>query len=367
MPAAADQDVFVFRIGQLGDTLVALPAIHRIAELHPGARLWLITNAPPTPSMVTAWDVLSHSGLFAGVLFYSRRHPGQLLQLLLRCRAGRRRVLYYLSPPRSATQLRRDRWFLRWACGFQRIEAMPSPRRVAPRDADGKLLVMPRESERLLRSVDGRAQRPATPFLRPPLAAERRVDQLLAPLGELRDTPLIALGPGSKMPAKRWFLERYVEICRRMVERAPDARLMILGGAEDREAGEAIVHAVGAERALNLAGLTNVIESAAALARSGLYLGNDTGTMHLAASMGVPCVAIFTSRDNRDTWSPWGDGHCIMRRELACSGCMLEVCEREQMRCLDLISVDDVWNEVEPRLAALCAAAPPRRVLSYRS
>ena len=357
----------MFRIGQLGDTLAALPAIHRIAELHPDARLWLITNVPPTPSTVTAWDVLTHTGLFDGVLFYRRWHPGELLKLLLRCRAGRRRLLYYLSPPRSAAQLMRDRWFLRWACGFSRIEAMPLPTRLAPRDAHGKLLVLPRESERLLRSVDRQARRPATPFLRPPPSAALKLEQLLAPLGDLQSLSLVAVGPGSKMPAKRWFLDRYQEICRRIVASKPEARLLILGGAEDHAAGQAILDAVGPERALNLAGRTNIIESAAALARSGLYLGNDTGTMHLAASMGVPCVAIFTSRDNRDIWSPWGDEHAILRRDLPCSGCMLERCEREHMRCLDLISVEDVWREVEPRLASLRAAAVPAPVLSFGS
>ena len=365
--AEPDQDVFVFRIGQLGDTLVALPAIHRIAELHPGARLWLITNVPPTPTMVTAWDVLTHTGLFEGVLFYRRWHPGELLQLLLRCRAGRRRLLYYLSPSRSVTQLVRDTLFLRVACGFRHIEAMPLPTRVAPRDARGHLLVLPRESERLLRSVDPQARAPATPFLRPPPAAAAKVEQLLAPFGDLEDLPLIAVGPGSKMPAKRWFLDRYLEICRRIVAHKPESRLMILGGAEDHAARQAIVETLAAERVLNLAGKPNIIESAAALSRAGLYVGNDTGTMHLAASMGVPCVAIFTSRDNRDTWSPWGEEHAILRRDLACSGCMLERCERERMRCLDLISVDDVWREVEPRLNSLRAAASSPRVLSCRS
>src|SRR5262249_22067443 len=157
-----------------------------------------------------------------------------------------------------------------------------------------------RESERLLFSVDPHGLRPSPPFLQPTAAATRRADTLLAGLAP--DRPLIALGPGSKMPAKRWFLPRFVEVCRRIVAQHERAALLVLGGAEDRELGAELERALGAEHLRNLAGQTDIIESAALLARSCLYLGNDTGTMHLAASMGVPCVAIFTSRDNRDTW-----------------------------------------------------------------
>jgi ADP-heptose:LPS heptosyltransferase len=341
------RDVFVFRIGQLGDTLVALPAIQRIAERHAGARLWLITNAPAEASFVSAWDVLQHAGLFRGVLFYDRHTPRALLRLVLRLRRAQAAVVYYLSPPRSAARLRRDRWFLRYACGVSRIAAMPEPRPLVLRDARGRLRVLPRESERLLRSVDPYGALPTPPSRRPTAAALRRADELLMGLGE---RPLIALGPGSKMPAKRWFLPRFSEVCRRTLAQNQRAVVLVLGGAEDRELGLALERELGAERLRNLAGQTDIIESAAVLARCSLYVGNDTGTMHLAASMGVPCVAIFTSRDNRDTWSPWGEQHAVLRRELACSGCMLERCEREQMRCLDLISVEDVWCEVAKRL-----------------
>jgi ADP-heptose:LPS heptosyltransferase len=344
------RDVFVFRFGQLGDTLVALPAIHRIAQLHPHDRLWLITDQPARSSMVTAWDVLQHTGLFRGAVFYSRDDWRQIARLALRVRRSENPLLYYLSPVRSAARQRRDRVFFRWLCGVRAIEAMTPARELTPREPDGRLRVLPRETARLLASVDPAARPPSPPFLAPPSAAAHKTTALLQPLA---GRPLIALGPGSKMPSKRWFLERYLELCRRIVARHPNVGLVVLGGPEDRAEGERVLAAVGPERALNLAGETDIIESAAALAHCRLYIGNDTGTMHLAATMGVPCVAIFTSRENREVWYPWGDANAVLRRDLPCSGCMLERCEVERMRCLDLISVDDVWAEVAPRLDAL--------------
>lgn len=346
------RDVAIFRIGNFGDTLVALPAIHRIAEQNPGSRLWLITNTS-SASQVSSWDVLEHTRLFAGVLYYERRSVRALLRLALRCQRFHGAKLYYLMPARSEAALRRDRWFFRVLCGFREIAAVESAPLPAARGADGRLLVLPRECDRLLRTVDASAPILHAPLLRPPESTQARADSLLA---RVRGRPLLALGAGSKMPAKKWFHERYAELCRRSSAQFPELGLAVFGGPEDKAEGNALVDIFGPERACNLAGETNIIESAAAMQRCSLYLGNDTGTMHLAAIMGLPCVCVFTSRDNRDSWVPWGESHIVLRHDLPCSGCLLERCELERMRCLDLITVAEVWAALEPRLASLTRA-----------
>ena len=353
------QNVFVFRIGHFGDTVVALPAIHRIAALHPGARITLITNAPAKRSFVTAWDVLQHTRIFNEVLFYDATRARDLARLVFECRRLQPAHLYYLlSPPRSPKQRRRDELFFRRVCGFRNITGLDTRPSPELRDPAGNLLVLPRECDRLLGVVDPSGVSPEPPFLKPSPAAEDKVTGLLGPVaGKF----LVAMGPGSKMPAKKWFLDRYLEIARRITGRSPDTALVVFGGGEDRAECEQLVHGVGADRALNLAGATDIIESAAALARCAFFIGNDTGTMHLAGVMGLACVGVFTSRDNRDAWTPWGNSHTILRRDLGCSGCMLERCEVERMRCLDLISVDDVWAAVEPYLSAPRMGAAERR------
>jgi ADP-heptose:LPS heptosyltransferase len=350
-------NVCIFRIGQLGDTIVALPAIYRIAERHPGARITLITNAPADRAFVTAWDVLRHTGIFCSVLPYRPAKASDLLMLAVACRKLQPAHLYYLSPLRSTKQVRRDRVFFRWVCGFRRITGLDGQHQPALRDAAGKLLILSHESVRLLELIDAPGVTPQPPHLTPPPAAHRRVTELLRPF---EGRFLVALGVGSKMPAKKWFLDRYIVVARRIVDRYPDTALVMLGGSEDRAEGDQLVQAVGADRAINLAGTTDIIESAAALTRCAFFIGNDTGTMHLAAEMGVPCVAVFTSRDNPRAWEPWGTSHTVLRRDLACSGCLLERCEIEKMRCLDLITTEDVWAAVEPYMSS------PRCIASDR-
>lgn len=340
-------DVFVFRIGQFGDTVVALPAIHRIAQLHPTSRLVLITNAPSRGSFVTAWEVLKHTGLFAEAVSYDARNPRELFELAKRCRASRGAILYYLSPRRSVLQLARDTVYFKGVCGFAEVVGLSRALQPSMRDLRGQLRHLPREWERLLKVVDPTSPTPVAPFLKIDSPTSAKAWELLAPLAGRR---VVALGPGSKMPAKKWFPERFAEVAERILREYPDVGVAVFGGGEDRAQGDALVAALPRGAAVNCAGRTNIIESAAALAQCVAYVGNDTGTMHLAAIMGVPCIAIFTSRDNRDVWVPWGEAHEILRRDLPCSGCMLTECEAHEMRCLDLITVDDVLSAVRRRL-----------------
>jgi ADP-heptose:LPS heptosyltransferase len=349
---AADPSVYVFRIGQLGDTLVALPAIYELAKKFPTGNFTLITNRPQRTSHVTAWEVLKHTGLFRDVLFYDASRPVSIAALAARIRARRGdKLLCYLSPQRQPRQLRRDRLFYRWICGLDRVVGMDLAEEPEWRNPDGSLRRFPLESDRLLEVVatslhtDGRGQEP--PLLKPPRVALDTAARLLEPLS---GRTIIALGPGSKMPSKTWFLERYVETARRILAFHSHAAIAVFGGSDERHLGDELRARLGDERLVVLSGTTDIIESAAAVARCALYVGNDTGVMHLAAVMGVPCVAIFSSRVVPGAWEPMGAGNAVLRRDLPCSGCLLLECVEEKMRCLDLITVDDAWTDIEPRL-----------------
>ncbi|HTK37882.1 MAG TPA: glycosyltransferase family 9 protein, partial [Pyrinomonadaceae bacterium] len=81
---------------------------------------------------------------------------------------------------------------------------------------------------------------------------------------------------------------------------------------------------------------------AALLHKCTLYLGNDTGTMHLASAVGVPCVAIFSAADRAGQWEPFGNNNYVLRKRVECEGCGLDICCFQNM-CLDLISADEVY------------------------
>jgi ADP-heptose:LPS heptosyltransferase len=159
------------------------------------------------------------------------------------------------------------------------------------------------------------------------------------------------------MPAKIWPGERFAEVLQHVQQRFPSAAVVFLGGADEADYCRELAREVRLP-AINLAGELSVPGSAAVLEECDVYLGNDTGVMHLAASVGTPCVAIFSGRDFPGLWEPIGSGHRILRHETDCEGCMLVECKTERMRCLTAIGSEKVWQELLAVLEALSPFVP---------
>ena len=346
--------VLVFRVGQLGDTLIALPAVAAIRDRHPGDRLVLLTEqCADQLQRVSAWEVLGATGLIDQVLYYQLISSGwrQMMvawKLLAQLRSLNPDVIYNLAPERSPAQIRRDRLFFSRLVGAASYYGGAS----LPKHGKGSGGVLPHidpEWKRLLKIV-GVAADSCFYRLTVPQDATRCVTQHLMRCELQNSVRVLAIGPGSKMQAKRWPVERFDEVGRRLLREDRGLHLVVLGGCEDAVLGDALCRAWG-ERSHNFAGVFSVYESAALLERCCGYLGNDTGTMHLAAMVGTPCVGLFSARDYPGQWEPYGQGHTVLRHETDCAGCMLEVCHERDNECLQRISVDEVFGAVRQLLA----------------
>jgi ADP-heptose:LPS heptosyltransferase len=256
--------------------------------------------------------------------------------------------MYYLTPmPRTVWQVARDTFFFRTLCGIRDIVGLRPTPPYPVRDGSNQLVRLEPESDRLLEWAFGPEavrNRPRDAHHLPLTVSHREcAAALLAPLvGQT----LIAVAPGSKMQAKMWPQERFAAVGSLLLARSTNVRLIVLGGEHERPIGDALCRVWGA-RSLNLMGQLAISESAAVLERCCLYVGNDTGTMHLAASVGTPCVAIFSARDNPGRWEPPGDGHIVLRSDVPCAGCMLTDCIEHARRCLTAITVGDVVDAAE--------------------
>ncbi len=102
---------------------------------------------------------------------------------------------------------------------------------------------------------------------------------------------------------------------------------------------------------VNLCGKLTPRESAAAFARARVFVGHDSGPMHLAAAVQTPCVAIFAARNKPRVWFPNGSQHRVVYHKVECWGCGLETCIVEKKRCLTSITVDEVMAEVRAELS----------------
>ena len=77
-----------------------------------------------------------------------------------------------------------------------------------------------------------------------------------------------------------------------------------------------------------------------------VFMGPDSGPMHLAAAVGVPCAIAFSARGKPGIWYPTGNYNQIIYHKVECYGCNLETCVAEAKRCLTSISVNEMYEAV---------------------
>jgi len=125
--------------------------------------------------------------------------------------------------------------------------------------------------------------------------------------------PIIAIAPTANWQGKTWPAERFVETFQRLTGIAgsqadavlPDAAIAVLGAENEREAAAPVLGAIPADRRIDLVGTQDLPTISACLLRSALFVGNDSGLMHMAAAAGIPTLGLFgPSRPER--YGPWG-------------------------------------------------------------
>jgi lipopolysaccharide heptosyltransferase II len=158
----------------------------------------------------------------------------------------------------------------------------------------------------------------------------------------------IGLCPGAEYgSAKRWLPERFAEAAAKVIAQS-SAQWILLGTKNDAAIGEQIAAAIG-DHCVNRIGQTTLDQLIPELQQCRLLLTNDTGTMHLAALLGVPVVAVFGSTEPRLT-RPLGNGHVVLRHHVECSPCFLRECPID-FRCMKAVSADEVADAVLEMLA----------------
>lgn len=347
--------LLIYRFGQIGDTVAALPSLWLLRAQYKEAHFSLLSEIPQQGSHLPPELVLPSQGLVQEFLKFPggmslRQIPG-LLRTLWQLRKGKFDAVAYLAPSiRSPKQKQRDAWFFRLA-GIPKFLAFDGfPDEVHPRASGGALCAVPHEADALL-------SRLATSGLPTVASGCGRMDLALTDKEReaankwwvandgvrLAPNGWFAICAGSKWSSKQWPTENYFEVGRRLIE-AHGLLPVVLGGAEDREIGQRLISTWG--KGLCAAGDLSVRESAALMQNARFYLGNDTGVMHLAAAVGTRCIGIFSALDWPGRWHPYGVGHEVVRHEVPCAGCLLQTCDKENI-CLRKISSTQVLKACE--------------------
>lgn len=130
--------------------------------------------------------------------------------------------------------------------------------------------------------------------------------------------PVLAIGPTANWRGKEWQAQSFIALIERLTGPGgilPGARVALFGAKDERAAAEPVVHSVPENRRIDLVGTADLPTVAAALRRCSLYIGNDSGLMHIAAAVGTPTLGLF-GPGNEARYGPWGSRTAVVRTSL---------------------------------------------------
>ena len=343
--------VCIYRIGHVGDTICAIPAMYAVRKAYPDAHLTLVTT-PVRRDLPSAKDVLQGAEWIDQIKIYYNDEvatPRKGFMFFWGLRRERFDVWVEL-PQEMATfgTLVRNMISARiagakWACGWRQSLA-----RFALR-AQSEHGRFPNETERLMNILhdSGFETTREVAFPLPSGVVEESAIDALIREHSLDCARLVAIAPSAKRETNRWPVERFIEVGRYLVSRG--FQVVVTGGGSDRGLCESIVRGIGRD-AVNFAGRTSLKESCELLRRCRLLVCNDSGVQHMAVAVGTTCISLFSARDMPDKWNPYGSGNVVLRKWVECHTCYAERCPYDNL-CMRMIEVSEVTSAIDDKIA----------------
>lgn len=167
-------------------------------------------------------------------------------------------------------------------------------------------------------------------------------------LATLSDGLVFLFHQGTTWETKLWLEDRWSQLGRLVLERYPDATILLSwGGEAERQAAERIAQGIGV--GARLLPRLSIKGFAAVLKKVDLVAGGDTGPVHMAAAVGTPTVSFYRVTDPKRN-APAGPGHLQVQTTFHCRGCLRKECDRDAP-CRESIRPEAMLAAMEKLLA----------------
>ncbi len=300
--------VLIVRVGALGDVLHALPAATALHREHPDWVMDWVVDPRWAPLLVNRGGegpVVGRVHLAETKLWSRSPASVTTLRSIFALRGALRRERYDLAVDMQGT-LRSG--VIAWMSGARDVVGYGDPRERAAawfymRRLERKGRHVVEQGAALLGEACGMELAPAEAMLPLDPGAEAWAEE------NMRARPLLMLAPGGGWGSKRWPAERFAAVARAVGPRMKDCVVNASSNA-DALALQVAEASGGAARAL----ACSVEQLVALMRRTDLFVGGDSGPLHLAAALAVPTVALFGPTDPARN-GPWGPGEKIVLRD----------------------------------------------------
>ncbi len=361
-----DAHILVVKLATIGDLLLATPALRALRETYPQAHIDLLVT-PASAGLLDGWEVIDRVIVLDKYLFdYPQqlfKNPRNLLRLRplwhdlrdgnydavllmhhLTLFFGRlkHQILMRATGAKWRIGLNNGHgWFLNVRIKDNGFGAMHEAQyNLAVAEAAGATT----SDKRLTVPINEKERQQASQLINETEIIEH----------PMINRPIIAMHPGSGgySVARRWAPERFAQLADTLFQDV-GGQLILMGGPEEAELHQQIIGMMQSGMPVrSFAGKGSIRVAAAVLEQADLFVGNDSGLMHLAVAVGTPTVAIF-GLTNSDAWGPYtggtpGQQALVVKLDLPCMPCFYrghdlgtpEGCMTRD--CLAMLGVDPV-------------------------
>jgi heptosyltransferase-2 len=329
--------ILVMRTDRLGDCLLNFPAIRALKETFKGKIFALVKNdlqdiVEKTP-FIDAVIAYPENDNLAGIFRLSRRLSKEKFDLAVALNPDKKlHLLAFLAGiPKKLGYSRKWDFLLtdkiedkKWQGQKHEIEYNLDLVRKIGADTQDKSLFFPVEKD-----------------------DQDFIEALLKRLGVNKDEFLIAVQSQSSNPAKCWPASHFAKLCDSLADQ-DKANICFIGIESEKKNIDQII-AQMKNRAHNLCGYFNLTQLGAFLAKCRLLITNDSGPMHIASALKVPCLAIFGRNIpgvGPKRWGPWGNRHIVLHKDSGCRVCLDKNCPHD-FKCLSMIKPEEVLRSAE--------------------
>ncbi len=347
----ASERILLVQLADIGDLVLTTPAIAALREARPHAQIELLASVHALPLIPT--DLVDRklpfcrSGKSASRDFFSLRNLRFLPQLL----AQQYDVIVFFHHFTFRAGLFKF-WLLAKASGARQIIGLRNHNIGFLTDfVDDEGFGDRHQAQYWLDLV---ALLGASNCARPAFVARESPPSESTPSSA---KPIVVMhsGSGGYSVARRWSLAGFAEIANGLRARC-GAEIILVGRPEDNSDS---VQDLLVQKPINLVGKTTLPQLADVIARADLFIGADSGVMHIAAATGTPVLSIF-GPSNPDAWSPWAVGSrvTVLRSGVECSPCSYvghEIGARDgcaARTCMKLVRPNQVLEAAEQLLSS---------------
>lgn len=334
------QNILIVQTAFIGDVILITPLIRAVAELYPQAKIDVM--------VVSEAVKLLENNPYVNEVIVDDKRKNILLSTLQLIRKNRIKNYDLAISPHSSFRTHLILYFshIPERIGFNRGSAAWMLTKKVEHPVGPHKIV---KNLGLLKPLSEREFDLQTELF-PSEKDRQKAEKLLQPLS---GKTIIAVAPGSIWQTKCWEPNSYISLCRKLIDSG--YAIVLIGGESDKLISNEIENALGKNNAnlINLAGVTNLLESAAVIKKCSLMICNDSGAMHIANAMDTRVFAFFGPTVQRFGYYPYRHGDRVFEVDLECRPCGShgsKKCPQKHHNCMQKIEVEPVFAAVKSTL-----------------